>query len=110
MLGGGPHIPRDSMPASAIRDIAVTGRANAITIWPNPVTDVLHVAWRGDLGTTPETFEVYDALGRLVAHGDADHLRGEVLWHCADQAAGIYLLRILDRQRSTIATSTIVKR
>jgi hypothetical protein len=56
---------------SRIRDIALDGHRDAITIRPNPATDVVHIAWRGDLSRTPARFEVYDLLGRLVAQGEA---------------------------------------
>jgi hypothetical protein len=109
ILGGGPHIPRDSMPASSIRDIALDGRRDAITIWPNPAIDVVHIAWRGDLGTTPARFEVHDALGRLVAAGATEGGRGEVDWTCSDRRPGMYLLSIFDRDGGRIAIVPIVK-
>jgi hypothetical protein len=109
VFGGGPYIPRDSMPLSAIFDIAVDGRRAAISVWPNPATDVVNIAWRGDLGRTPERFVVHDALGRLVAAGDADHHRGEVIWRCGGRAAGTYLLTIFDRRGALIATCSILK-
>lgn len=110
VFGGGPYIPRDSMPLSAIRDIAIDGRRAAISVWPNPATDVVHIAWRGDLGRTPERFVVHDALGRLVASGAADHHRGEVVWRCGGRPTGAYLLTIFDRSGAIIATSAIIKR
>lgn len=109
VFGGGPYIPRDSMPLSAIRDIAIDGRRAAISVWPNPATDVVHIAWRGDLWRTPERFVVHDALGRLVASGEADHHRGEVVWRCGGRPTGAYLLTIFDRSGAIIATSAIVK-
>jgi hypothetical protein len=109
ILGGGPHIPRDSMPASAIRDITLEGHCNAITVWPNPARDIVHVAWRGDLGTTPARFEVHDALGRLVAAGATEGGRGEVDWTCSDRRPGMYLLSIFDRDGGRIAIVPIVK-
>jgi hypothetical protein len=109
VFGGGPYIPRDSMPLSAIRDIAIDGRRAAISIWPNPATDVVHIAWRGDLGRTPERFVVHDALGRLVASGAADHHRGEVVWRCGGRPTGAYLLTIFDRSGTIIATSAVMK-
>jgi hypothetical protein len=110
ILGGGPHIPRDSMPASAIRDLTVDGRRAAITIWPNPTSDIVHVAWRGDLRRTPSSFAVHDMLGQLVAQGDADPMRGEVLWRCEDRAAGTYLISVHDASGAIIATAPIMKR
>jgi hypothetical protein len=110
ILAGGPYIPRDSMPASAIRDIEVGAHRDAITIWPNPADNVVHIAWRGDLSRTPARFAVHDMLGRLVAHGAADVMRGEVLWSCDERSAGAYLLAIYDARNDIIATATIIKR
>jgi hypothetical protein len=109
VLGGGPHIPRDSMPASAIRDLPVGRNGDAITVWPNPARDIVHVAWRGDLDTTPARFEVHDALGRLVAAGATEGELGEVEWVCADRRPGAYLLSIFDRDGGRIAVVPIVK-
>lgn len=107
VIGGGPHIPRDSMPASLIRDLPSEGHRAAISVWPNPATEAVHIAWRGDLGRTPERFDVHDALGRLVARGDADHRRGEVQWHCAGRPAGVYLLTIFDARGEVIAVTAV---
>ena len=110
VFAGGPYIPRDSMPVSAIQDIAVGSHRDAITIWPNPAHDVVHIAWRGDLSRMPARFAVHDLLGRLVAHGNADVMRGEVLWNCDQRPAGAYLLSIYDARSAIIATATIIKR
>ena len=110
VIGGGPHIPRDSMPASAIRDITVDGRHAAISVWPNPATDNVHIAWRGDFSRTPATFTVHDALGRLVARGDAEGARGEVVWRCAERPTGMYMISIYDRHRGVLAAVALAKR
>jgi hypothetical protein len=107
ILGGGPYIPRDSMPASAIRDIALDGHNDAITIWPNPATDVVHIAWRGDLSRTPARFEVHDVLGRFVASGDSKSGRGEVVWRCAGHATGDYHLTLFDVAENLVASAIL---
>ena len=110
IYGGGPYIPRDSMPASAIRDITIDGRQAAVTVWPNPASEVVHIAWRGDLARTPATFTVHNALGRLVARGNAEGARGEVVWRCAERPAGVYCLSIYDRAAALMTTSFVLKR
>jgi hypothetical protein len=110
VLGGGAYIPRDSMPASAIRDIAIDGHHDAITIWPNPADDIVHIAMRGDLSRTPVRFTVHDLLGRLVARGEAAAMRGEVDWNCVDHPAGIYMLSIYDASGLVIHTVPLTKR
>lgn len=107
VIGGGPYIPRDSMPASAIRDIAADGRDAAISVWPIPAADVLHIAWRGNLHRTPVRFIVHDLLGRIVARGDATPSRGEVLWDCTAQPPGLYLLSIHDGHGGLITTISV---
>jgi hypothetical protein len=109
ILGGGPHIPRDSMPASAIRDLTLEGHRDAITVWPNPANSVVHIAWRGDLSRTPARFTVHDALGQLVALGEAPGRDGEALWSCSDRPTGIYLLSIFDRDGRPIVVVPIAK-
>lgn len=107
IYAGGPYIPRD--PSSGVEEIAVAGRSDAISTWPNPLSDQLHIAWRGDLAHMPERFQVHDLLGRLIADGGLDTWRGESLWHCADVAPGIYLLSIFDRDGHRITTHRLVK-
>ena len=109
ILGGGPHIPRDSMPASAIRDVPLERHRDAITVWPNPANTVVHIAWRGDLSRTPARFTVHDALGQLVALGAVPGRDGDALWSCPDRPTGIYLLSIFDREGRQLVVIPIVK-
>lgn len=110
VLSGGPYIPRDFLPSSAIHDVAFDGYEAALSVWPMPATDVVHIAWRGDLRRTPATFAVYNVLGRHIARGEADGNRGEFIWNCAEQPAGAYLLTVFDRSRTVIASVPIMKR
>jgi hypothetical protein len=110
VLGGGPYIPRDSMPASAIRDIALEGHDDAITIWPNPATDVVHIAWRGDLSRTPSRFEVHDILGRRVADGLAEPGSGEVVWRCEEMSEGLYVVSVFDAKNQLITSTQIIRK
>jgi hypothetical protein len=107
VYAGGPYIPRD--PSSGVEQIVVAGRSDAISTWPNPLSDQLHIAWRGDLAQMPEHFQVHDLLGRLIADGSLDTWRGESLWQCADAAPGIYLLSIFDHDGHRITTHRLVE-
>ncbi len=107
VFAGGPYIPRDS--SSGVRDLAVAGRPAAISTWPNPMVDELHIAWRGDLSMMPERFLVHDLPGRLVAEGHVESWRGEALWRCGDAESGVYLLSILDGNGHLLATQRLVK-
>lgn len=109
IFAGGPYIPRDSS-ISGVHDVAVAGIHNAISSWPNPATNDLHIAWRGDLKRMPSNFAVHDLLGRLVAEGNVEQWRGAALWHCADVPAGTYLLSISDADGALIATTRVIKR
>jgi hypothetical protein len=107
IYAGGPYIPHD--PSSGVEQIAVAGRSDAISTWPNPLSDQLYIAWRGDLPQMPERFQVHDLLGRLITDGHLDTWRGESLWQCADVAPGIYLLSIFDHDGHRITTHRLIK-
>jgi hypothetical protein len=107
MYAGGPYIPRD--PALGVRAVTGEGRSDAISIWPNPVTTQLHIAWRGDLKRMPRRFAIHDLLGQLIVQGEVESWRGEALWHCADAPAGAYVLSIFDYRGELITTTPVIK-
>jgi hypothetical protein len=107
IYAGGPYIPRD--PSLGVRAIAGEGHADALSVWPNPVTTELHIAWRGDLKRMPRLFAVYDLAGKLIAQGDVESWRGEALWQCADAPADVYILSISDYRGEVIATTRVIK-
>ncbi|HVZ40173.1 MAG TPA: T9SS type A sorting domain-containing protein [Candidatus Kapabacteria bacterium] len=107
IYAGGPYIPRDS--TSGVEDVAVAGVRTAISVWPNPAHDELHMAWRGDLHRMPSRFTAHDMLGRLVAEGRVEPWRGEALWNCSGRPAGVYVLSIYSDDNSLLATTRIIK-
>ncbi|HVZ40491.1 MAG TPA: T9SS type A sorting domain-containing protein [Candidatus Kapabacteria bacterium] len=107
IYAGGPYIPRDS--TSGVEDVAVAGVRTAISVWPNPARDELHIAWRGDLHRMPTRFTAHDMLGRLVAEGRVEPWRGEALWNCSGRPAGVYILSIYSDDNSLLATTRIIK-
>jgi hypothetical protein len=108
VLGGGAYIPRDSMPASSIRDIALDGHRAALTVWPQPAHDAVHIAWRGDLQRMPERYVVHDLLGRRVATGELAPQHGELVWNPTTSPPGAYVVALLDSHGATIATVRVV--
>ncbi len=104
---GGPYIPRD--PTMGVEVVAGEGHAQAISVWPNPAREELHVAWRGDLRRSPRIFHVHDGGGRLVASGEVDASSGGALWRCGGAAAGVYIVSIQDAQGSLLASVTVTK-
>lgn len=108
ILSGGPYIPRDSLTTGVV-DVAIAGRRDAVSLWPLPARDELHIAWRGDLSRMPARFMVHDVLGRLVAQGEVDSWRGEAIWRCADRPVGVYLVSMFDARGVLLATAKIQK-
>jgi hypothetical protein len=109
LYAGGPYIPRDSS-LGVVYATPVTGvRHDAVSVWPIPARDELHIAWRGDLPHMPSRFTIHDILGRLVARGDVESWRGEALWRCAGVASGAYFLTVYDAGGTVIATSRLLK-
>jgi hypothetical protein len=105
ILAGGSYIPRDI--SLGVRDLVAENKRDAISIWPVPAREELHIAWRGDLPRMPERFAVHDLLGRLVAEGSAEAWRGTVVWKCASDPPGLYLLTVFDHEGDPIATATV---
>ena len=108
LLEGGPYIPTDDT-TSGVEVVATVEHGSALHIWPNPVTDELHVAWRGDLKASPSLLRVYDMSGRLVVEGSIQGWQGEALWRCNDVTSGSYLLVVYDRDEQVIAQHQIIK-
>ncbi|MBS1911781.1 MAG: T9SS type A sorting domain-containing protein [Bacteroidetes bacterium] len=108
VLAGGPYIPRDSA-TIGVNDVAIAGVSRAISIWPNPARDEVHIAWRGDLHRMPSRFTAHDMLGRLVAEGRVESWRGEAVWQCGNRPSGIYILSIYSDDNSLLATARVIK-
>ena len=109
ILAGGPYIPFDD-PTVSVREEPVAGIRAGLFLWPNPVVDELHIAWRGDLTAMPRRFEIYDMAGRLVVGAEVDPSLGTVTWQCAGVESGSYLLIGYDRENKPITEARIVKR
>ncbi|MEP7220983.1 MAG: T9SS type A sorting domain-containing protein, partial [Bacteroidota bacterium] len=107
VVGGGPDIPRD--PSLGVEAIAGEGHASAISIWPMPARDELHIAWRSDLTKMPSRFVVYDLLGREVANGSVESWRGEALWNCSTVSPGVYVLSIMDASGNLLHSVQVIR-
>jgi hypothetical protein len=108
LLAGGPYIPNDD-PTVSVQHVATSERSDALHLWPNPVRDILHIAWRGDLKRMPARMAVHDISGRVITEGAVQPGRGEALWRCASVAVGTYVLTIYDSRGDVIATERVVK-
>ncbi|MGE3800671.1 MAG: FG-GAP repeat domain-containing protein [Candidatus Kapaibacterium sp.] len=108
LLEGGPYIPTDDT-TSGVQEVATDEHRAALHIWPNPVVDEMHVAWRGDLKSSPSFLRIYDMAGRLIVEQDVDGWRGEALWKCGAVASGSYLLVVYDHNEHAIAQTNIIK-
>ncbi|MBS1911799.1 MAG: T9SS type A sorting domain-containing protein [Bacteroidetes bacterium] len=104
---GGPYIPLPH--AAGVDAIAGEGHDQAITVWPLPAGEQVHVAWRGDLHRMPSRFIVYDMLGDEIIHATADPMTGSAILDIGTAPPGIYFVTILDRNDLRIATKRIIK-
>lgn len=109
LLAGGPDIPLDD-PSMAVEEYPVAREASGLSLWPNPVVDELHIAWKGNLERMPSRFAIYDLKGTTVVESQADPHRGEMLWRCDGVVPGIYTLIAYDAEDHPIAEARIVKR
>ncbi len=104
VLAGGPEIP-----TTGVREEPVAGESGGLSLWPNPVRDALHVAWKGNLKKMPHRFAVHDMVGRRVAGGAVEPSVGSAIWRCGDAATGTYVLTAYDEAGEVIATARVVK-
>ena len=109
IFAGGPYIPNDDTTTS-VEEYPVAGESGGLYLWPNPVVDELHLAWKGNLKRMPARFALYDLLGRLVAKEEVDTWSGSALWQCGDLPIGAYILTLYDRAGVVIGTARVLKR
>lgn len=76
--------------------------ADALTVYPNPVSDVLHVQAPGEL----TDISIYDLSGRCLLHSQP-RAEGEVQLPVADLQAGSYMLVV--RTAQTVMTTQFIK-
>lgn len=108
ILAGGPYIPRDDATTS-VHDLPAEGKRDALAVWPNPVSEVLNIAWRGDLQRMPRRFVIHRINGERVAGGVVEPSVGAAIWHYETVASGSYLLTAYDAKNQVIATTTFIK-
>lgn len=108
ILAGGPYIPRDDG-SSSVQDIPAEGKEDALAVWPNPVRDILNIAWRGDLQRMPRRFELHTIIGERVSGGVVEPSVGAAVWQCEGVASGSYILTAYDGENRVIATTTVIK-
>ena len=108
VVAGGPTIPLDDTTLS-VREYPIAGESGGLYLWPNPVVDELHIAWRGNLKHKPVRFVVYDMVGREVVAGEVDPGLGAALWQCNDVASGAYRVVAFDEEGTVIGSAEVVK-
>ncbi len=108
LLAGGSEIPLDDTTLSVVEH-PVAGESGGLYLWPNPVVDELHIAWKGNLKRMPARFTVFDVVGQEVVSGDVEPYRGAALWRCGSVAAGSYRVMLYDTTGEVIATAPIIK-
>jgi hypothetical protein len=107
VIGGGPHIPRDSMLVSGIGELPGDHAVAFMSVWPRPAREIVHITWKVDREHVPDNFAAYDPSGRLVARGRVEPGREHMSWHCDDQPAGAYLLLVFDARGNRIASEIV---
>ncbi len=108
ILAGGPYIPFDD-PSTVVEEVPIAGESGGLFLWPNPVVDVLHIAWRGNLKEKPVRFAVFDMVGREVVSGKVDPYRGSAKWECGSVNDGTYVLVVYGSDDHMIATANVIK-
>ena len=108
VVAGGPSIPLDDTTLS-VQEYPIAGESGGLYLWPNPVIDELHIAWRGNLAKKPAWFAAYDMSGREVVRGEVNSSIGAALWECRDIPSGAYRVVAFDGGSQVIGTAPIVK-
>ena len=110
IVAGGPYIPVDD-PTVSVRSEPVAGEPYGLKLWPNPVTDLLSLAWRGDLSSMPHRMLIIDAIGRTIVDRGLPTWRGTTAESTSDYPAGSYRLTLFDVDGVIVgSTSFIVQR
>jgi hypothetical protein len=76
-----------------------SGNHPTVSIYPNPVTDILYIQSAKAVSVTISTMD-----GRMI--GQYEKVQSI---NMSDYAAGVYLLRITDREGRLLSTEKIVK-
>ena len=108
VVAGGPSIPLDDTTLS-VQEYPIAGESGGLYVWPNPVIDELHIAWRGNLAKKPAWFAAYDMSGREVVRGEVNSSIGAALWECRDIPSGAYRVVAFDGGGEVIGTAPIIK-
>ena len=108
ILAGGPYIPIDDTTVS-VSEYPVAGERGGLYLWPNPVVEELHIAWKGNLKSLPSRFVVYDMEGREIIAGDVDPYGGMALWRCGSIPSGAYVITAFDSTGQILSTARIIK-
>jgi photosystem II stability/assembly factor-like uncharacterized protein len=91
--------------SSLITSILETSVANAISVFPNPVHDLLNVSFTGL--TPPFRVSLMDVTGTVVS--TSTEFENSFQWQMNSFSAGIYFLRVTDQQKRSIFARVMVK-
>lgn len=81
---------------------AVSGSGNGPSVYPNPAVDYIQIQDGSDV----KYIEVYNALGKKIIDFNAS---SSGRYDISDIARGMYMVRMLDRNRNIIRTQRISK-
>lgn len=107
IVAGGPYIPSDD-PTVSVREAPVAGVAAGMHLWPNPVLDRLHIAWRRDLPQMPRCLQIFDLQGRLVSETPLATWSGIIELSLAEHPSGTYTALVLDPERRPLGDVTFI--
>lgn len=77
-----------------------------IDLYPNPVTNTLHIRLRNNIINDPISLSIINLRGQIIYHSDFDK---EKLIDFSGFKEGIYFLRFTDKNKSFTETKKIVK-
>ena len=73
---------------------------NAITMYPNPADNKVTITNSSNLAL--ETAMIYDISGKLISRINLQDMQGEKVIDVSEYSSGVYLVRILGDQASTV--------
>ncbi|MCS6822368.1 MAG: S8 family serine peptidase [Microscillaceae bacterium] len=79
-------------------------KENAITIFPNPVNNVLNLNYRSPKNSTTIQVFLYNSQGKIIANSTLENIQGifEYQFDLSKQMRGLYLLQIVDKDQSIV--------
>lgn len=103
-----------SMPFQLIGSVLLSVHSNSIesnfTMYPMPVNDICNFKWNSLSETTPTKIAIYDTKGAKVQEQSIMSNTADFSVKMADLKAGMYFIKVYDKDGAMIYTNRLIKK